>query len=102
MPCVPWCRATTTAAMAHMRTRLRAVSPQCVLVCADRIDAKELATAMRALGHDPSEKDISNMLKEVDADGSGCIEFGEFVKLMKKKQPVRNHARMHVSAAHAN
>ena len=51
---------------------------------------------MRALGHDPSEKDIKSMFHEVDTDASGCIEFGEFVKLMKKKQPVRIHMCMSI------
>ncbi|KAG9129882.1 hypothetical protein Leryth_007036 [Lithospermum erythrorhizon] len=35
------------------------------------IDAKELNVAMRALGFEMSEEEISNMIADVDKDGSG-------------------------------
>ena len=46
---------------------------------------------MRAMGHDPSKKDIEGMFREVDANGNGTIDFTEFVRLMKKKKSVRGH-----------
>ena len=34
---------------------------------------------MRQLGQDPSEKELEDMITEVDADGNGTIDFpGEF------------------------
>lgn len=46
------------------------------------IDAKELGTVMRSLGQNPTEQQIQDMLNEVDSDGSGSIEFPEFLLLM--------------------
>ena len=46
------------------------------------IDAKELKVAMRALGFNASKEDIRNLIKQVDADGSGVIEYPEFLNLM--------------------
>ena len=48
------------------------------------INATELGTVMRALGAEPTEEMLENMITAVDADGSGEIDFDEFVKLMKK------------------
>jgi Ca2+-binding EF-hand superfamily protein len=46
------------------------------------IDAKELGTVMRNLGANPSEKELLDLIAEVDVDGSGAIEFPEFCDLM--------------------
>ena len=40
---------------------------------------------MRALGQDPSEEEILAMVAEVDADGSGEIDFSEFLTMMSSK-----------------
>ena len=40
---------------------------------------------MRSLGQNPSEEECASMIAEVDDDGSGEIEFDEFLKLMVKK-----------------
>lgn len=37
---------------------------------------------MRSLGQNPTEQQIQDMLNEVDSDGSGSIEFPEFLLLM--------------------
>ena len=39
---------------------------------------------MRAVGRNPTEKDLQEILKEIDKDNSGSIEFDEFVELMER------------------
>lgn len=39
------------------------------------ITVKELGTVMKSLGLEPSESELQDMLNEVDADGSGAIDF---------------------------
>lgn len=40
---------------------------------------------MRSLGQSPTEEDLRQMINEVDADGSGTIDFAEFLTLMARK-----------------
>ncbi|KAB1214717.1 Caltractin [Morella rubra] len=49
------------------------------------IDAKELNVAMRALGFEMTEEQINQMIADVDKDGSGAIDFDEFVYMMTDK-----------------
>ena len=49
------------------------------------ITTKELGTVMRSLGQIPSEETLKMMIQEVDKDGSGTIDFKEFLGLMEKK-----------------
>jgi len=49
------------------------------------ITTKELGTVMRSLGANPTEAELKEMIAEVDADGSGTIEFHEFVNMMARK-----------------
>lgn len=49
------------------------------------IDAKELNVAMRALGFEMTEEQINQMIADVDKDGSGAIDFDEFVYMMTAK-----------------
>ncbi len=49
------------------------------------ITTKELGTVMRSLGQIPSEETLNQMIQEVDQDGSGTIDFKEFLGLMEKK-----------------
>ena len=46
---------------------------------------QELATVMRSLGQNPTEAELQDMINEVDIDGSGSIEFNEFLTMMSKK-----------------
>ncbi|XP_074662442.1 uncharacterized protein LOC141914989 [Tubulanus polymorphus] len=46
------------------------------------ISVEELGISMRALGKNPSEAEIKTMIEEVDVNGNGTIEFGEFISLM--------------------
>ena len=47
------------------------------------IDADELREAMAALGQEPSEEELMLLIEEADEDGSGEIEFEEFLPLIK-------------------
>ena len=49
------------------------------------ITTKELGTVMRNLGQNPSEEELKEMIKEIDLDGNGVIDFNEFLYLMVKK-----------------
>ena len=49
------------------------------------IDAKELKVAMRALGFEPKKEEIRKMISDADRDGSGVIEFPEFMEMMTEK-----------------
>ncbi|XP_071720264.1 probable calcium-binding protein CML13 [Rutidosis leptorrhynchoides] len=49
------------------------------------IDAKELSNAMRALGFEMTREQINQMIADVDKDGSGAIDFDEFVYMMTDK-----------------
>ncbi|OQR85091.1 hypothetical protein ACHHYP_12285 [Achlya hypogyna] len=46
------------------------------------IDETELATLMKNLGQDPRTYDIKAVIKEVDRDGNGSINFNEFCHIV--------------------
>jgi len=49
------------------------------------ISSKELLGVMRAMGQNPTEDELNNLIMEVDLDGNGTIEFPEFLEMMKQK-----------------
>ncbi|BBN05841.1 hypothetical protein MPTK1_3g16360 [Marchantia polymorpha subsp. ruderalis] len=49
------------------------------------IDASEMLTAFTVLGLRTKRSEIEEMLAEVDADGSGEVEYAEFVQIMTTK-----------------
>ena len=50
-----------------------------------KITTKEVGTLMRNLGQNASEEELKQMIREVDLDGNGTIDFKEFLCLMVKK-----------------
>ena len=54
------------------------------------IDAKELKVAMRALGFEPKKEEIKKMISDIDKDGSGTIDFSEFLEMMTSKMSERD------------
>ena len=48
------------------------------------INRKELGAMMRSFGENPTEDDLNELMKELDADGSEVLEFKEFLTLMEK------------------
>eukprot|EP01013_Petalomonas_cantuscygni_P022393 TRINITY_DN4297_c0_g1_i2.p2 TRINITY_DN4297_c0_g1~~TRINITY_DN4297_c0_g1_i2.p2 ORF type:complete len:157 (-),score=26.33 TRINITY_DN4297_c0_g1_i2:204-674(-) len=49
------------------------------------ISKAELRKLMETLRLKPTEEEIESMMKEVDADGSGDIDFNEFVTVMSRR-----------------
>merc|ERR1712153_232366 len=49
------------------------------------IDVRELKAAMRALGFKVKNEELKKMVTDIDNDGNGTIEFGEFLAMMTGK-----------------
>ena len=49
------------------------------------ISTKELGTVMNSLGQKPTAAELETMIKEIDTDGNGEIDFDEFLTMMAKK-----------------
>ena len=49
------------------------------------ISIEELEHAMRSFGKEPSKQELEEMMARVDEDGSGTIDFEEFVKMMSMR-----------------
>jgi Ca2+-binding EF-hand superfamily protein len=50
----------------------------------DFLGADDLDDILRAMGFRPSKEELQEILLEIDEDGSGEIEFGEFCQLCAK------------------
>ncbi|CAL9186092.1 unnamed protein product [Musa hybrid cultivar] len=46
------------------------------------ITLEELRTIIRSLGREPTLQELQDMIREVDVDGNGTIEFDEFLNVM--------------------
>ena len=40
---------------------------------------------MRALGFEPSKEEIRKLISQIDVDGSGTVDFNEFLVMMTTK-----------------
>ena len=58
----------------HAGQLIRFLSPQ---DGSGAISSKELLYVMRAMGQNPTEDELNNLVMEVDLDGNGTIEFPE-------------------------
>lgn len=47
------------------------------------IDVKELKSTLQALGQKVTDEEVFVMISQVDEDGSGEIEFQEFLKVIE-------------------
>ena len=52
-----------------------------------KISDKELKNAMVSMGQSPTDDEISEMMREVDLNQDGKIDFDEFMILMTKSSP---------------
>ncbi|GMF00704.1 unnamed protein product [[Candida] boidinii] len=50
-----------------------------------RISAAELGTVMRALGQNPTQQELNDLINEIDADGNSLIDFSEFLTMMARQ-----------------
>ena len=50
------------------------------------IDAWELKETLKAMGQNPTDEEVFQMLSQVDDDGSGSIEFPEFLKVIEAQK----------------
>ena len=50
-----------------------------------KITTVELGDILKKLGYSPSDKDLQQMIQEVDLNGNGDVDFKEFLELMCKK-----------------
>jgi calmodulin len=50
------------------------------------IDAPELKATLNAMGQNPTEEEIFQMISQVDDDNSGEIEFAEFLKVIENQK----------------
>eukprot|EP00435_Cladocopium_sp_Y103_P011156 s4638_g2.t3 len=48
------------------------------------ITSSELGTVMRSLGQSPTDADLRGMISQADSDGTGTIDFPEFLTLMSQ------------------
>tara|TARA_B100000401_G_scaffold436913_1_gene381339 strand:+ start:423 stop:713 length:291 start_codon:yes stop_codon:yes gene_type:complete len=55
-------------------------------VYAQQIDALELKATLNAMGQNPTEEEIFQMISQVDDDNSGEIEFAEFLKVIENQK----------------
>ncbi|KAH3743691.1 calmodulin D [Pelomyxa schiedti] len=49
------------------------------------ITSAELGTVMRSLGQNPTDAELQQMIRDVDANGNNQIDFTEFLSMMSKK-----------------
>ncbi|XP_068135520.1 troponin C, slow skeletal and cardiac muscles-like [Hyperolius riggenbachi] len=62
------------------------------------ISTKELGKVVRMLGQNPTPEELQEMIDEVDEDGSGTVDFDEFlvmmVRCMKDEKPGRSEEEL--------
>jgi len=54
------------------------------------VDSSQVSAIMRSLGQNPSEAEIQDMVNQVDTDGTGSIDFPEFLMMMCLKADSEN------------
>jgi Ca2+-binding protein (EF-Hand superfamily) len=63
-----------------------------------KIDVRELGDLIRSLGQNPTEAELEDIIKEVDADRNGTIDFPEFLALMARKMRATESAEELIEA----
>eukprot|EP01060_Flectonema_neradi_P016904 TRINITY_DN23551_c0_g1_i1.p1 TRINITY_DN23551_c0_g1~~TRINITY_DN23551_c0_g1_i1.p1 ORF type:complete len:149 (+),score=23.71 TRINITY_DN23551_c0_g1_i1:57-503(+) len=65
------------------------------------IDSEEMMLAMKGLGFgDQSKAEIERMVKEIDTDGNGLVEYHEFHKMLKAKMSQKDSPEEILKAFH--
>ncbi len=60
------------------------------------IDANELKVAMKALGFEANDQEVKQMIASIDTDGSGTIDYEEFLNMMTAKMVRGSYAFKYV------
>ncbi|PAA70728.1 hypothetical protein BOX15_Mlig001604g1 [Macrostomum lignano] len=58
------------------------------------ISAPELKAVLDGLGHEYEDAEVEEMLREVDINGDGCIDYAEFVAMLNASMPSRVPSRV--------
>ena len=66
---------------------------------AGTVDVKELKVALRALGFEPKKDEIKKLIADIDSDGSGRIDFTEFLAIMTAKMVPTRLLLLHLHCA---
>ena len=45
---------------------------------------QELTALLRTMGQNPTDSEVNDMINEVDVDGSGVLDFQEFVTFVRR------------------
>ena len=45
---------------------------------------QELTALLRTMGQNPTDSEVNDMINEVDVDGSGVLDFQEFVSFVRR------------------
>jgi len=54
------------------------------------VDSSQVSSIMKSIGQNPSEAEIQDMVNQVDKDGTGSIDFPEFLMMMSIKSESEN------------
>merc|ERR1711915_1025997 len=54
------------------------------------VDSSQVSSIMKAIGQNPSEAEIQDMVNQVDKDGTGSIDFPEFLLMMSLRVDAEN------------
>merc|ERR1712106_938214 len=54
------------------------------------VDSSQVSTIMKSFGQNPAEAEIQDMVNQVDKDGTGSIDFPEFLQMMCLKAEAEN------------
>eukprot|EP00092_Neocalanus_flemingeri_P056876 GFUD01067478.1.p1 GENE.GFUD01067478.1~~GFUD01067478.1.p1 ORF type:complete len:150 (-),score=53.36 GFUD01067478.1:94-543(-) len=54
------------------------------------VDGSQVSSIMKSFGQNPSEAAIQDMVNQVDKDGTGSIDFPEFLEMMSLKSDSEN------------
>ncbi|XP_035693451.1 calmodulin-A-like [Branchiostoma floridae] len=54
------------------------------------ITTAELGNVLRALGQNPTDAELRDMIKKADVDGDGTTNFSEFLRLVSRKSTREN------------
>ena len=50
-----------------------------------KVDTNELDKLLRSLGEEPNEAELKKIIKDLELDGQGTMEFPDFLKMMAKR-----------------